>query len=58
MSDPTGEGASGPHGEPQQIDWRRTFKVFLILTSPVTLLGLYMLGVKLFTLIAFRNFGE
>lgn len=50
------------HVEPDDatppVDWRRTIKFFLILTSPVIVLALYMLGVKLLTVVAFGNYGE
>ncbi|MEG9226456.1 hypothetical protein [Aeromicrobium sp. Sec7.5] len=42
----------------QEIDWRTTLIFCFWITSPVLLLAIYLLGVELLTIVAFRNFGE
>ena len=57
MSNPEEPDRSVSGGQAIPIDWRKTVKFFLILTSPVTLLALYMLGGRLL-LIFFWDYGN
>ena len=42
----------------QEIDWRKTLIFCFWITSPVLLFAIYLLGVELLTVVAFRDYGE